>query len=301
MHRIDGFIDINEFLNIDQLSDFKASELLNYLKRANPTVNIEKNNGVSQFVFSFIFNGEKYYFKYDSFASPYNELLAYFVANDLNISSVPYDLAKVGNFRGVISKDFKVVDAKYIQGAELLKQFYDDPKYWQYNNLEDIWDCLEEYYRNITNHREIIKELMYQLVKMFVFDILTGQVDRHGHNWGIVEYTNGKIELQPIIDNSRIFMDRPDLLVIQMNANKNNIFMADSLEYYLDVSSKEFRDLFKDSLWVISEENLVSIFSRIERQTNAKIPDEIKENYRLKFRDYYNFFERELGYKQNIL
>ena len=35
MHRIDGFIDINEFLNIDQLSDFKASELLNYLKRAN--------------------------------------------------------------------------------------------------------------------------------------------------------------------------------------------------------------------------------------------------------------------------
>ena len=59
MHRIDGFIDINEFLNIDQLSDFKASELLNYLKRANPTVNIEKNDSVNQFVFSFIFNGEK--------------------------------------------------------------------------------------------------------------------------------------------------------------------------------------------------------------------------------------------------
>ena len=46
MHRIDGFIDINEFLNIDQLSDFKASELLNYLKRANPTVNIEKNKNI---------------------------------------------------------------------------------------------------------------------------------------------------------------------------------------------------------------------------------------------------------------
>jgi len=112
MKRDNGFIILDNILNIDSTKNF--IELYNSLSE-NPNIHIVKHcySPYEQLVFYFIYHGEKYYFKYDSFAPAYNELIAEEIASDLNIPHLHYDLASIGQFQGVLSKDYKKEDAKY--------------------------------------------------------------------------------------------------------------------------------------------------------------------------------------------
>lgn len=74
------------------------------------------------------------------------------------------------------------------------------------NNLTDIWSLLDNYcnlkgykYKEDTN-------IMNELIKMFFYDILVNQGDRHiKGNWGIVlNKETHEIRLAPIYDNSKI-------------------------------------------------------------------------------------------------
>ena len=110
MDRINGFIDVDKLLDIPRKEIYDVTELLKFILKNNNTVKICKRRMNAQFVFSFVYNGETYYFKFDSLVSPCNELMFYY----LGIDSVSYDIAKLGVYEGVISKDFKEKGAKYI-------------------------------------------------------------------------------------------------------------------------------------------------------------------------------------------
>lgn len=114
MDRINGFIDVDKLLDIPKKEIYDVTELLKFILKNNNTVKVCKRRMNAQFVLGFDYNGETYYFKFDSLVSPYNELMFYNLALDMGIDSVSYDIAKLGVYEGVISKDFKEKGAKYI-------------------------------------------------------------------------------------------------------------------------------------------------------------------------------------------
>lgn len=199
----------------------------------------------------------------------------------------------MGVYKGVISKNFKEKDAKYILGSSILAKYY-GKNYYDYNTLESIWASLEDYFKNRDDMQEIVANLMDKLVHIFVFDLLIGQEDRHAENWGIVLYSNGNVDLQVNWDNSRALVDHPMMVKYQMSVNHDAKYSEDMIANFQTISSEEFSNILPNSLWAISEDNIRKIFERIESQTGTKMPDDLKKEYLVKFNIYYNFFEEFL-------
>ncbi len=295
MDRINGFINLDNVLALPKTDISDNKEFLKFLRQNNPTVIVKKVVSNSQFIFSFKDSGETYYFKYDVRSKPYNELVFYYIAQDLGISSLFYDIAKVGNYEGVISRNFKKEDSKYILGAEILKKHYNIESIQQYkehNNLEDIWFALEEHYKNRSDMQEVVAKVMDKLVHIFIFDILVGQLDRHPNNWGIVESANGEVDLQINFDNSRaLIANHPLNIIPQFFVDETISYIDDIIASFQSISSSEFSHLLKDSLWVIGEPNIRKILGLVEIQIGEEIPPSVKEEYLQKFSDYYEFYQ----------
>lgn len=302
MERINGYLDLTSILNVKKSDNI--DEFLAYLKENNSSVKVIKScfdlNIVNeyknnQFVFSFEYNGLTYYFKFDSLSNPLNELICYYIAKDMGLDSVFYDLAIVGGFTGNLSKDYKVKNAKYISGEEIINSVDKMVDAYKYNNLRGIWHCLEVYFKDYPNMQEIVAKLMMKIVKLFIFDLITGQEDRHEENWGVVIYENGDVDLQPIFDNSRSLEDDPEFVYYGLSLEGNSISENDKMvQEFLNVSSSEFSDILPNYLWVISEENINKIFKLIEEQINCEIPPNIKRYYINVFSINYTFFKNLL-------
>lgn len=290
MDRVNGFIDVDKLLNIPKREIYDVTELLKFLFKNNNTVVVCKGRMNSQFVLSFDYNGETYYFKFDSFVNPYNELIFYYLALDMGINSLPYDIAKLGVYEGVISKDFKVPGAKYISGRKILNISH-GKDFNKYNTLEDIWADLEDYFKNRKDRQKIVAKLMDKLVRIFIFDLLIGQEDRHPDNWGIVKYPNGEVDLQVNLDNSRGLVDHPIMTRHQLTMNRDYIYVEDMIEKFQIVSSDEFSSVLPNYLWIISKENILKTFAKIEKQTGTLMPEKLKNEYLQKFEIYYEFFD----------
>ncbi len=171
------------------------------------------------FGFSFEYNDETYFFSFDGRSEEISSLIVEEICKDLEVPCVSYDLAKIGNLRGLVSKNFKKQNAKYILGKDILVDAYiKDISYNEelllYNNLEDIWAALEERYSAREDMPAIVEKLMNRIVDMFLIDILTGQADRGPNNWMIVEYDDGSVDLQPLFDNVRAFYAPLSLFVL---------------------------------------------------------------------------------------
>ena len=325
MERINGYLDLTSILNVKKSDDI--DEFLAYLKENNSSVKVVKfcskhdeviaylkendssvkkvnfysgqsdifENSIDQFVFSFEYNGLTYYFKFDSLSNSLNELICYYISKDMGLDSVFYDLAIVGGFTGNLSKDYKVKNAKYISGEEIINSVDKMVDAYKYNNLRGIWHCLEVYFKDYPNMQEIVAKLMMKIVKLFIFDLITGQEDRHEENWGVVIYENGDVDLQPIFDNSRSLEDDPEFVYYGLSLEGNSISENDKMiQEFLSVSSSEFSDILPNYLWVIGEENINKIFKLIEEQINCEIPPNIKRYYINVFSINYNFFKNLL-------
>ena len=294
MDRINGFIDVDKLLDIPKKEIYDVTELLKFILKNNNTVKVCKRRMNSQFVLSFVYNGETYYFKFDSLVSPYNELMFYNLALDMGIDSVSYDIAKLGVYEGVISKDFKEKGSKYISGRKILNISH-GKDFNKYNTLYDIWADLEDYFKDRSDRQDIVAKLMDKLIRIFIFDLLIGQEDRHPDNWGIVKYPNGEVDLQINLDNSRGLVDHPIMVKHQLRMDQDFMFTEDMIEKFQIVSSDEFSSILPNYLWVISRENILKIFAKIEAQAGTVMPEELKNEYLKKFLIYYDFFDELLS------
>lgn len=300
-NREKGYINIDKVLGLPFITSY--DELLENLMN-NKEVNIIKNsndpNRGIQLVFSFKYNNDEYFYKYDCprdpfKVSPYNELIAGEIAGYLMIPHIDYDLAVVGGLKGTISKNFRKANVKYLSGKEFL--FNNHPLGNQdnianLNNLEDIRIALEEYYDGNPNYQNKVSELMKKVVNMFIFDLLTGQTDRDYLNWEFIEYPDGNLDLQPLFDNIRILILHHFLAperypsvsktLLKFNPDVGRYF-EENLEEFLKFSDKEYVDSLYNNLWVISQENLQNIFTRIEKKTGYPMPLELKQFYLKEF------------------
>lgn len=183
------------------------------------------------------------------------------------------------------------------------------------NNLFDLWSIMDIYCKvngfNLANADDTIKKLS----KLFLFDIITSQGDRHTDNWGII--INGStVKLSPIYDNSNMCnLNRSktiksissiiDLLKTSKTkdaksirtekrlkdsiyhqksslkvAPENVIDRANNLQMineFMKVSSMEDQNEIFSIVEKLNPTYLENVFLRIEERIKAPIPSQIKD------------------------
>lgn len=288
----------NGFILLDELLGEKECQLLVDFYEDSEDVSEVVTQSKMRLLFSY--QGEEYFFKpfideidTPGFYSIYSELIVQELAKEFEIPCVEYDLAVYNGDHGVITKNFKKADSDYLSGSEVLgdyvvsildfkhgtTDFYDN--LYTYNSLEGIWNALEYRYRYHFNKAQIVKKLMDRLVDIFVFDILTGQADRHFDNWGIVEGKE-EIDVQPLYDNELIISS--DYLALKVSVpldedSESIIFqkIAATLDQFISVSGVEFLDKIKEKRKLINRETIEKVLSNVENKININIPVEQKE------------------------
>lgn len=294
MRRIDGFIDVEEML---QEIGINTADFDSIVKE--PMIKCLDNTNNKLLIFNY--QGENYYYKYDKYANiirPYNELIASELAQDFGIPYVDYDLAILKNKKGVISKNFKKENTDYIQGNQLLLNFWKNSfNIGENNNLEDIWDALEYHYQNYPNKREIIEYLMKKIILIFVFDIIICNHDRHSENWMIIENDNN-IDIAPIYDNEGMLTINSVFSMVSLTVDDMEPNLCRVIKRFQKISGEEYKNIIKEKLWIISDENLKSVFGRIEQKTNYPISETLKEHYIKSFKEHRERLERILNYIQ---
>lgn len=308
MNRKDGYLDILPALGIeletkldgtDNAAYAASVEIENKLK-ANKNVKFISNQLGIKIVFSFIYEGEEYYFKYDSLAQTENELVAYEMATRLELSCVEYDLASLGPYKGVISKNFKKEEATYLTGLDLMKDTY--PKelpevYAEYiesvedyeeleksaflkvyankQTLEDIWNALEIKYKDRPDVANITKNLMQEIAKRWIFYILIGNSDCNISNL-MFEETRDDVTMAPILDNARSF-NKGLLTSLGIESSDTKFFDPKNfstfynLQRFLTIGSEEFIKEFIESLWILKPENLEYVFRAVRSKIGRNI------------------------------
>ena len=213
-------------------------------------------------------DGEEYYFKPALFA--YNELIAYYGAQMLEIDACYYDLATLNGELGYISKSYRNMATKLVPGEEILLEYLKFnikngtihnmgiPSSWlnpdtlgdnsnsiydiepdDINNLLIIKDALIHKYGHLIE----IDKIMEKFVLMYFFAVIFKDMDKHSGDWIIMETPEG-ITLYPLFDNELIF----DILSRGMNFSISFFdyekSALDSLKYFFSVFPKAYIKLF---------------------------------------------------------
>ena len=290
MRRKEGFIDVDKMLQDIGVDNTDINSIMNNEKISIITYNHWK------IILSFIYENDTYFYKYSGMSIPYNELIAEELAKDFGINYVSYDLAVLGQYKGVLSKNFIKDNEKYITGEEILNAFFIDNKDIEvHNNLGDIWDALEYRYQNYPNRKELIKSLMDDIINIYIYDIITCQSDRHSQNWGLIENGN-EVYIQPIFDNERILSTNGRQAFVNLTIDeKENSNLLFNLIKFMKTSSISYTDLIKEKLWIISDENLKSVFKKIDDKTGYPMSDKFKQYYLKEYQSHRRRLEKVLN------
>lgn len=182
------------------------------------------------------------------------------------------------------------------------------------NNLYDIWSAVEIYCK-LSGYKINIEKFMDDLINMFIFDIITNQGDRHADNWSIIiDKDSYDVKLSALYDNSgALALNREKALVniddfskrlkVETKPGKSKgIYrqLKQTIEHsfsglkvteedvrdktkndklidkFVEQSSAEFINKLQNSIDLLSENNIIKIFSNIEEKTQTPIPNIVK-------------------------
>lgn len=245
------------------------------------------------------YNGKKYLYKRSKrLENCYNELIAEKIAKKLNIPCSHYIYSTYEGFVGVSSELFDT--SNFVSMKELFKNVYgkviesdgyEDLEYYTKNDLESIWNALKIKCIKEKIPKEKVKTLMTQIIKIFMFDMLIANSDRHTDNLGLI-ITNNSIEVAKIFDNEEMLSEyglydgeycikvEEDDYEKSTDSNPINIF-----EKFFNISASEYEDTFKKMLELISDENIEEIFKELENE-EVPVNEEIKEKVLSKFKTH---------------
>jgi len=253
-------------------------------------------------------NGEEYYFKPTD--NCYNELIGYQAAILLGLDACYCDLAILNNQKGIISKSLKKEKVNIISGFEILNEYAyssisnlywikkmmnnsDILKKWWFNDkyreksnlvsngindLENIWHALE--YKYNKDKRFNIEKVINQIVKMYIFTLLSYDTDKYAINW-IIEESEDNIKLAPLFDNEDAFnynqgkLNQKNNFATSMSSETYNHNQLEAIETFLSTSSSEYFNLFIEMFEKLLN-NFNEIIKNVEKQINTNIPSHIK-------------------------
>ena len=230
-------------------------------------------------IFSFLYDGKKYFFKEAKHVEQiYNELIAALIAKQYGINCALYDLAVSYGQVGVISESFLEEKDEYLSMEAILKNYFKESKVNNHNNLEDIWLALDYYF---AHDDKIVDRIMEQVLDTFLFDVLIGNIDRHGENMGVIKRKN-QYFLAPLFDNELMLEDSciyEGIYVLGIDSSDYFQYMkgysysetVNFLDKFLSFAGNSYLDKIQSKISLISEENIKNIFAKIEVRLNIKI------------------------------
>ena len=228
-------------------------------------------------IFSFLYDGKKYFFKEAKLVEQiYNELIAALIAKQYGINCVLYDLAVSYGQVGVISESFLEEKDEYLSMEVILRNYFRESKVNNHNNLEDIWLALDYYF---DHDDKIVDRIMEQVLDTFLFDVLIGNIDRHGENMGVIKRKN-QYFLAPLFDNELMLEDSciyEGIYVLGIDSSDYFQYMkgysetVNFLDKFLSFAGDSYLDKIQSKISLISEENIKNIFTEIEVRLNIKI------------------------------
>ena len=276
MERIDGYLVIDDYKNVDFDSDRRR--YLVYI------------------------DGIEYYFKETDMV--YEEIIGYNALKFLGIDACYTDLAILNGKRGIISRSFRDNSSKLISGSELLGDYLahnfdavaamgfvgelanwvrlygieDKMKYlssFYVNNLEVICSALEDKYKNKVD----IKKIMHEFIVMYMVTIIFGDIDKNPNNWFIMENVNG-VRLAPLFDNGELLSyyddecDPNDVFsIFSVCFEDVNVNQMESLKVFF--KRYDYFDLFNEMFNKVMF-NFNEILKMSEVQIGRDIPDDDK-------------------------
>ncbi len=298
MTRIAGFVDISKILQEIGVDTTNFESIFK-----SPL--IDRICG-SRYHFSFNYNGDKYFFKINDYNnddynvySVYNELIVEELARDYGIPCIDYDLAILGTYQGVLSKNFELENVNYIYGYDLLDNYEKNTGNFAPNTLQNIWCVLEYRYQNQFNKREIIINLMKKIVDIYLFDVITCQSDRHSGNWQIMESDNN-IDIAPLYDNECILKRRLYMATVALTMREGDQSLWESIKQFQNISSEEYTDIIKEKIWIISNDNLKTVFERVENKIGCVLPDKYKYHLSVNYQAHKKMLENLFGLNNKL-
>ena len=207
------------------------------------------------------------------------ELLAEEISNFLGLNPVHYQIGTYGGLEMLFCEQFyQVSQEKYISGRELLSEYYHflktirpvaSPTYsLAMNNLTDIEGALAYKYRQNKNIPEVMKELC----KLFSFDIITSNSDRHDQNWGIIEAGESLCH-SVFYDNGNCFNFTTYSLGFEYGEDEN----LQLLSRFFELAPTEFVNLFTSMYDKLSLSQLQILIKRVEESRSFKFSPITKE------------------------
>ncbi len=210
----------------------------------------------------------------------YYEVIAYELAQIFGLFALEYHLVELGNdpdnlCYAVVSKDLN----SYGKFTEIAPMAVKDYQEGVGNDKRDkslcfLWNLLEKRYGLSTAN-------MIEFVKMYIFDLLFLNNDRHFYNFGLLESANRRNLV--LYDNEYIFdQGSANLVVGSGYATKFGDSSLD-LANFLKESSVEFIDLFLYYYDLITTPYLEKLLGEIEQKYSISIP---RKDYILYYYDY---------------
>lgn len=239
-------------------------------------------------IFSFGHQGQTYFYKQIAkVAEVYNELIAYFLASKMDLSCVEYDLASLDGEIGVISKNFLEGVHSYFTIEKILQNYFrDERQIEKKNNLQDIRKALSYQYQDIE-----VDSLVIQLMRVFMFDVLIGNIDRHSRNFMILEKEKPFLKIfdhEKMLSSTSIYeggyslgIDENDYFTTEEELDVEDHFVRKFMRVY----SKDELALFQQYLKLIAEEEIERVLAMVEQKIQAKMIKPIREEIQYKFRE----------------
>lgn len=276
MERNNGYLDLNKYYEeVAGTSDRKQLEKELYITPSHYT----KDH------YFLDIDGEVFYFKDSNFG--YRECMAHYIAKDMGLDSLFYDLAEFGVYRGVISKCFHNDSKEYFTIADILDYYKDNDfksinEYTgkvhikdacaEINSLDVIWQALE--YR-FPESKDDVPKVMNDLVDAVMFKFLIGNSDAYAYNFEI-EYDQGHIKLCPIFDNEYSFWPEHGEFALTALYGGNHDFYS-TLRDFLSVSDEIYTTRFKELFKRFNEDYFYDIMHTVEVNHGYKFKEAEKE------------------------
>jgi len=227
-------------------------------------------------------NNRRYYFKLNG--NDCIELVVEKIAKRLGICSAHYMVVKYDGKEFYLSESlnndgvFLSADSLGIDGS----------------NLYNIWFGIEKYYPGY------VFELMQDIIKIYIMDILLMNYDRTDLNWGFY-YKDGTIKIA-IIDSEMAFTVG-NTYISCVNEIGSRDFVSinddqDEIINFLNISSQEYIDLFKEMFSFLTPQYVQSVFEEVEQEIGRDIRD--KELYTRIYNNHYNKIKSLLDNNYNI-
>ena len=238
------------------------------------------------------------------------ELLSQKIAEVLGIPTAEYRVCRLGDDIAIMSKKFTKENETIILGAHIIQEainrypyLRDDANHvledddfidiynipegvltmderhrYEYlhnnlNNLEELWSIVDIYLRLNYFDPNYLNMIMDYLVRLFMFDCLTIQGDRHMGNWAIVVIKNPdgskSIRVPELFDNSASF----NLWEYDIKRPKFYRFLEDYQKRPDNKRTKEniINALYANRLLLTPSEDAIKNVKKRKREPNNKV------------------------------